>query len=333
MAKPLVLLTGATGFVGYVVLVDLLKSGYRVRVAARSQNKINQILAAPSIKHIAPSDDDLSFTMIPDMSASGSYDDAVQGVEYIVHVASPVPDFEAGKEWGEEERSDLVDRTRKGALGILQSAKDKGNGTIRRIIMTSSTVAIVPYDVFLNKAEALVPVYGAESRVSVPSGPFSSDNEAYCASKVASLNVSEEFMRTKKPDFDLISITPSWIFGPDERATNVKELRAGPSNFLILNILMGEKSPYSFAGTAVHVRDVARAHVKALEAAVEGNTSYLVSTPMQWEDITGIAKKHYPEAFEAGRFKEDGKQPSIPLKLDSTKVRIPGVAELVTVKD
>ncbi len=322
MEKPLVLLTGGTGFVGYVVLVGLLKNGYRVRVAARSQNKIRQTLAAPSIRSIAPSSDDLSFTMVPDMSAAGSYDDAVQGVRYIIHVASPVPNLEPGKEWSGEERNSLIARTKMAALSILQSAKDKGNGGIRRVVMTSSTVAIVPFDVFLGKAETLVPVYGPESRVAVPSGPFSSDNEAYCASKVAALNISEDFIRTNKPDFDLISIIPSWIFGLDERATNAEELCAGPSNSMLVNVMVGGKNPWGFAGTAVHVNDVALAHVKSLDAAVEGNTSFIVSTPMEWEDSIAIAKKHYPDAFMTGIFKEDGKQASIPVKFDSSRVSV-----------
>ncbi|VUC29374.1 unnamed protein product [Clonostachys rosea] len=331
MANPLVLLTGGTGFVGHAVLVDLLKSGFRVRLAARSTGKMKQTLATSSVAAIVAADKDvLEFIAVPDMSAPGAYDVAVQDVTYIVHVASPLPSFgEAGvlSAAEEEERnSRFVSQSRKAAVNILQSASQKGNGTIRRIVMTSSTVAIVPFDVFLNKAEALEPTYDADSRVPVPSPPYSDENQAYCAGKVAALNDAEEFMKVHQPGFDLISIIPSWIFGFDERAIRYEQLRDGVSNSLLADLLMGAKREHGFAGTSVLCSDVARAHVKALDPAIQGNQSFIVSISMEWKDAISVARERYPQAFESGLFRADGEQPTIPLKFDTSKTqRILGI--------
>ncbi|CAH0054011.1 unnamed protein product [Clonostachys solani] len=326
MSKPLVLLTGGTGFVGHAVLVDLLKSGYRVRLAARSVGKMNHTLTIPSIKAAVAADKEvISFILVPDMSSPGAYDDAVQGVTYIIHVASPLPSFAEGRVLSaaeeEQRNSHFVAQSRQAAVNILQSANKEGNDSIRRIVMTSSTVAIVPFEVFLNKAEALEPTYDADSRVPVPNPPYSNENQAYCAGKVAALNDAEEFMRLQQPNFDLISINPSWIFGFDERAARSESLRDGVSNSLLADFLMGAKKEYGFAGTSVLCSDVARAHVKALDPAVQGNQSFIVSTPMEWQDAISIAKERYPRAFDSGLFRADGEQPTIPVKFDTRKTQ------------
>src|SRR3569833_4602007 len=91
MPGDLVLLTGASGHVGYLILIELLNSGYSVRAAVRSESKADKIRALPSLKGIAPSATQLSFITVPDIAAPGAYDEAARGVTYIIHVAAPVP--------------------------------------------------------------------------------------------------------------------------------------------------------------------------------------------------------------------------------------------------
>ena len=88
-----VLITGATGFLGYSVLVEALKKGYQVRIAVRSEAKANKVLDASAIKALNLSKDQLTWVVVPDMAAPGAYDEAVKGVKYIIHVASPIPTF------------------------------------------------------------------------------------------------------------------------------------------------------------------------------------------------------------------------------------------------
>jgi nucleoside-diphosphate-sugar epimerase len=89
MAGDLILVTGGTGLIGIKVIQRALKAGYSVRAAVRSQAKADAVLETPTIKAINPGSR-LTFTIVPDILADHAYDEAVKGVKYIIHVASPV---------------------------------------------------------------------------------------------------------------------------------------------------------------------------------------------------------------------------------------------------
>ncbi|KAK7920432.1 NAD dependent epimerase/dehydratase [Apiospora marii] len=79
-SKPLVLLTGATGFVGFLTLLELLKNVFRVRAAVRSQAKADNLRTNPVLMALDASHEDLNFTVIPNMAVQGAFNDAVHGV-------------------------------------------------------------------------------------------------------------------------------------------------------------------------------------------------------------------------------------------------------------
>jgi nucleoside-diphosphate-sugar epimerase len=316
MAGELVLLTGGTGFLGFAILLDLLKSGYRVRVAARSQAKVDGIRAAPPISVLDPPTTQLMFAIVPDMTATGAYDEAVQDVDFIIHAAAPLPTGEKGPK--DQVEDAFATTFVNGDLGILKSANEKGK-TVRRIIMTSSTVAIAPADVYVKDTKERNVVRGPDNRVAVPPPPYDSELRAYCVGKAAALNASEAFIRDNATSFDLISIIPSWIFGKDELVTNTKDMRTGSTKVLINGLLTGNPGVASI-GNAVLCEDVARAHVRALDPNIEGNQSFLLNVEANWEDTIPIAKKYFPGAFKSGLFQDGGRQPTIPLKWDASKV-------------
>jgi len=319
MTGELVLLTGGTGFLGHAILVDLLRSGYRVRAAVRSQAKIDKILAAPSITALDPPATQLMFIMVPDMIAPGAYDDAVQGVDFIIHAAAPLHSKDAVSETPKEELERLfVTTCVNGNLAILKAANEKTK-TVKRIVITSSTVAIAPVEVYLSDTKEREVLRGPQNRVVAPPPPYNSDLEAYCVSKTAALNASEEFMRDCVPSFDLISIMPSLIFGADELATSTSDLRTGSTQALIGTLLTG-KEGLRGVSNAVLCSEVARAHVKALDEKVMGNQSFVLSVDAKWEDTVPILKKLFPDAFKSGLFQEDGWQPATSLQWDTSTV-------------
>lgn len=87
MGKELVLITGATGHLGFRTLVLLLQHGYRARIAHRRAAQVDKIQAAASIR---PFGDAVEFVLVPDITAADAYDGAIRGVDYVVHVASPI---------------------------------------------------------------------------------------------------------------------------------------------------------------------------------------------------------------------------------------------------
>lgn len=81
-------ITGGTGFVGYACVVRALDQSYRVRLAVRSQNSIEVIKNAPSCR---PRLDSIEFVAVNDITQEGAFNEAMQGVSYVIHVASPTP--------------------------------------------------------------------------------------------------------------------------------------------------------------------------------------------------------------------------------------------------
>jgi nucleoside-diphosphate-sugar epimerase len=79
----MVLVTGATGFIGAHIVDKLLLRGLTVRGATRSLAKGEaMIMARPQY------DSKLSFVQIKDFESPGGMKEAVQGVDAIIHTAS-----------------------------------------------------------------------------------------------------------------------------------------------------------------------------------------------------------------------------------------------------
>jgi NAD(P)-dependent dehydrogenase (short-subunit alcohol dehydrogenase family) len=81
-----VLVTGATGFIGAHIVDNLLARGLKVRGATRSPSKAQSMLSArPNYTS------KLDFVIIRDFEQTGVFDDAVQGIDAVIHVASVLP--------------------------------------------------------------------------------------------------------------------------------------------------------------------------------------------------------------------------------------------------
>lgn len=129
----LILITGASGFVGNHTLSNFLTHGYRVRIVARSQTSCDRIL-----KVHAAHKNDLETAVVPDITISGAFDDAVKGVDGIIHMASPYVIKV------EDNERDLVLPALNGTKGILESARNYGP-SVRRIVITSSFAAVADF--------------------------------------------------------------------------------------------------------------------------------------------------------------------------------------------
>src|SRR3569833_3425491 len=132
MPGDLVLFFGVLGHVGYLILIELLNSGYSVRAAVWFVSKSDKIRALPSLKGIAPSATQLSFITVPDIAAPGASDAAARGVTYIITVAAPVPggNTVAATSDAPIDREELFVKTAVAtADGMLDSARKAGGGS------------------------------------------------------------------------------------------------------------------------------------------------------------------------------------------------------------
>jgi nucleoside-diphosphate-sugar epimerase len=87
MSSPLVLITGASGHLGFRVLVLALEAGYRVVSTIRKQDQAKNISEKPSVR---PHRDRLNFAVVKDIAAPKAFDKAMEGVTHVIHVASPI---------------------------------------------------------------------------------------------------------------------------------------------------------------------------------------------------------------------------------------------------
>jgi nucleoside-diphosphate-sugar epimerase len=72
--KPIVLVTGANGYIAGPVIEAFLKAGYAVRGTVRSKSSANTLVEA-----LSQYKEDIEIVEVPDIIAPGAFDQAVKG--------------------------------------------------------------------------------------------------------------------------------------------------------------------------------------------------------------------------------------------------------------
>jgi nucleoside-diphosphate-sugar epimerase len=119
--------------IGFKILMALLEAGYSVRAATRNQAGFDRV---SSLKPVARFKAQLSGVIVPDITVPGAYDEAVQGVKYIIHVASPL----AGKTTATDYEASMIHPAIRGTVGILESAAKVAG--IARVVITASVASL-----------------------------------------------------------------------------------------------------------------------------------------------------------------------------------------------
>ncbi|KAM0258698.1 hypothetical protein ACHAQJ_003706 [Trichoderma viride] len=309
MAGDLVLLTGGTGMIGFKTLVEVLKAGYKVRAAVRNQAGLDRISA---LKPIAPYLSQLESVFVSDITAPGAYDEAVKGVKYIVHIASPLA-LPVDNE--EAYQNQIITPAIQGTVGILESAI-KVTG-IEKIVITASVLSVASI-----MAMAQGTKVNEKTRSTSTVGPFASSIFAYEASKALAFEATEKFIAEKNPAFTVVNIMPVFVIGRDDTVTEASGIAKG-TNGLLMGPLLGHARDQPMVGCVVHVDDVAKLHTLALEPSVKNNEDFLAAYPVgiDWAESFEIVKRRFPEAYADGVFKFDSisRPVSIPNGIDSAK--------------
>lgn len=293
------LITGATGLIGFHVLLAALAGGHTVRFTARSEDKAKGVLSNPAVQKLAPGDR-LSPIIIADMSVDGAFDSALQGVTHVIHIGSPVPYPEL------DPLTDVFQPMMKVVSGLLASAHR--TPSVQRIVITSSIVA--------NLGPVPPPTtVTAQTRIPLPSPfpeTFGSPFEAYVLGRMKSVHYAEEFMRERKPHFSLAHVVPSYVYGPNRLMAggDIKAFQtANSSNNFLIMAMRGINSPYPLHDIFAHVDDIAEVHVRVAlldprDAEARGlPVNFAVATKVDYDKVFGYVEKAYPKAVEAGILK------------------------------
>ncbi len=207
-----VLVTGGSGFIAIWTVYQLLERGHKVRATVRSDDK-GQYLQDVFKKYR----DKLSYVIAEDLEKEGAFDEAVQGVDAVLHTASP---FHFNIE-GDPKRT-LINPAVNGTRNVLSSIHKHGKD-VKRVVITSSFAAILDstrqgHIVYTEKDWNISSVENVEKKGKDQEGP-----DAYRASKTMAERAAWEFVETHKPSWDLVTVNPPLVFGPIIHQVNSAE--------------------------------------------------------------------------------------------------------------
>ena len=255
--RPLVLVTGATGYIAGHCIRELLEHGYRVRGTVRS-------LADPTktehLRRIAAQLGGSLELVEADLTADRGWRDAAAGCTYVQHVASPFP-AEVPKD-----EMDLIRPAVDGAKRVLQASAD--SGTVKRVVMTSSVAAVAFGHKDTNGAVR------TEADWSI-----AENCDAYPKSKTLAERAAWDFVAALPTEkrFELAVINPGFVLGPLLNADQ------GTSGELVRKLMAREMPACPEIGFApVDVRDVAIAHRLAMELPQAAGNRYICAGEHLW---------------------------------------------------
>ncbi|PMD33772.1 NAD(P)-binding protein [Hyaloscypha variabilis F] len=315
MAGGLIFITGATGFLGFAILVDALKAGYRLRVSVRRHSSIQELSSHPKIAPYVLQNA-VEFVIVPDITVEGAFDEVLKNVEGVLHVASPLP-----KESDDTER-DIVVPAIHGTISILNSSLK--HPSIKRVVITSSIAAILDADDFIHGSKSLITP--SSRRSPLPTAPYGPAADAYRAAKALALDATDRFIAEKKPHFSIVNLLPGYVFGRNELVKTADELNVG-SNSIVIKLALGTHFPAPRPTLITYIGDVARIHVVALdETKVVGNQTYILEGGKEgekvvFEDVNEIVKREFEEAVNKGWLKGEGRLQGAWSLVDASETR------------
>ncbi|KAK0220342.1 hypothetical protein IW262DRAFT_1016696 [Armillaria fumosa] len=271
-SSKIIFVTGGTGFIGFQVLVQLLDSGYSVRASARGKKVALLRNALSKHKNIEVVD-------IPDIFG-GDLSNVLKGVYGIIHVAAPLP--------GAESERTIRDAT-EGSLHILNAAV---KADVSRIVATSSA--------------ATFPVggpYGPDNwfPVTCEDAKHTNNGLTYLLAKKLADQVFMKFSESH-PELNISILGPGLTFGPFapgfEQLLPELNYKSLSSNAYLYALLRPDNVhfPVYLQNGAIDVRDVAHAHLLALESLPAPRKRFAIVSPHQssYKTALGIMAQERP---------------------------------------
>ena len=263
-----VLVTGGSGFLGSWCVIDLLRRGYAVRATVRDLSREAALRAAIA----GEVDADDRFSMVAaDLRQEACWEQAVDGCDYVLHVASPFPPTQP------KDPDELIVPAREGTLRVLRASLDAG---VKRVVVTSSIVAIS------GGREPGSPSL-TEHDWSDPDNPKLTP---YAISKTLAERAAWDFVRERGEPEKLAVVNPGAILGPvlsDNRSSSIG---------IIERLLRGMPGVPRIGFNLVDVRDVADLQFRAMSALEAAGERFIAAESFQWmEEVAEVLRDHLGE--------------------------------------
>jgi nucleoside-diphosphate-sugar epimerase len=277
-------ITGGRGFVGGHIVRLALEKGYAVRLTARSASSAQKAAAQQPGYADTPQ---LTTVIVPDITEASSYESAFDAsVTGVIHSASP---FNLSPE---DNVRDLLEPAIGGCTAILEAAKRWGPN-VTRVVSTSSFASIV--DVGKGKREGYTYSEADWNPLSYEEAAKADGVVAYVASKALAERAMWDWLEKNKAevDFTLATICPPWVFGPYVRELRDTKNLSESVGLLASMIDAKEILPFDFGGYA-DVREVADAHLRALEVPEAAGQRFLVGQKFSYQMAVDAGRKLVP---------------------------------------
>ncbi|CCG25156.1 hypothetical protein CORT_0H00380 [Candida orthopsilosis Co 90-125] len=280
-----VIITGGTGYVGQHIVAQLLHQNYSVIIIDVSPTRAMEIVRL--FNH-----PNLQYKIVDQLNQPHSIDFVLKEFPHasiFIASAAVVP------------RDNIVDFDRE----IIQMNHDilkysldsiKQCGTnIKQVILTSSTAAYVGPD----KAFAIDVAYSDNDWNPLPyDAGRGSVSAAYFVSKKFNEQMAWQFMKDEQPNFDLVTLAPSFCIGPAyfNSQISIDNLPSSTSVVGDLLKLSRHDTVPSFGAGAVDVRDVAKSHISVINNP-KANGQRLVVEAYKFTNANtvNILKDHFPQ--------------------------------------
>lgn len=269
MAHRTVLVTGASGFIAAHIVRELLERGYRVRGSVRGN------LSEPrydTLRELRGARERLTLHAA-DLSDEEPWGRLAEGCVGVVHAASPYR-LEAS-----DPQREIIDPAVVGTRHVVGAALRVG---VPRVVFTSSLAAVTDEPV----SGVVFTEDDWNERSSVTRNP-------YYASKAAAERAAWEAAGEAPEDASVVSINPGVVWGPS--------LTSGlNTSAAVLRDMLSGASPALAAidWPLVDVRDVALAHVAALELRSASGRYICVNQSLSMDEVarklrsSGLAQGH-----------------------------------------
>jgi dihydroflavonol-4-reductase len=248
-----VLVTGGSGFLGSWCVIELLRRGYQVRTTIRDLAREPQVRAGIATE--VDAGDRLS-VLAADLLNDEGWERAVEGCDYVLHVASPFPPAQP------KDPDELIVPAREGTLRVLRASLDAG---VKRVVVTSSVAAVSG---------------GRRASGALTERDWTNlDNPnltPYVRSKTLAERAAWDLVNERGEVEKLAVVNPGAILGPvlsEDRSYSIE---------MVERLLKGTPGAPRIGFSIVDVRDVVDLHLRAMTTVEAGGERFIAVTSFRW---------------------------------------------------
>ncbi len=278
VVKGPVCVTGANGFLGAHLVLQLLEAGYTVHGTVRDSAdsaKSAHLMALPgATERLKLFECDL-------MAGKESFKAAMQGCSGVYHTASPF--FTTGYDDGQKA---LIEPAVQGTQAVLGAVLD--TMSVKRVVLTSSTASV-----YIDQRPA-DHVYDEDdwSDLQYVQAKGMHYVESKIRAELAAWAMIGPVQQQGERDLDLVVIAPTLIIGP------MLQPSLNTSSKHILQLLDGSKSQLPDGNKCfVDVRDVASMHIKAMNNPKAEGRYLCIADSIPYTAVAKYIRAALPEAL------------------------------------